>query len=114
MSTISLRDYANAKPEKFRKRPVTIEAYQLTDTNAGRVLSWVKSFYSERVVMRGGPKGGSRGATLIIHTTLEGDHLASVGDFVIRGVSDEAYPCKPDIFAATYEAITEASDDQPE
>ncbi|WNM74466.1 hypothetical protein SEA_BEARBQ_64 [Gordonia phage BearBQ] len=89
---------------KFRKKPVEIEAMQLTKSNAAEVKGWVESFYDGRVVMRGGPQGGSRNATLIIRT-LEGDHVASVGDFVIRGVQNEAYPCKPDIFAATYEAV---------
>lgn len=83
-----------------------IEAMQLTDTNAAEVKSWIESFYEGRVVMRGGPGGGSRGATLIIRT-LEGDHEASPWDYAIRGVQDEAYPCKPDIFEATYEAVNE-------
>ena len=38
--------------------------------------------------------------------TLEGDHHVSVGDYIIRGVSGELYPCKPDIFHKTYEAVT--------
>lgn len=37
--------------------------------------------------------------------TLEGNHTASPGDWIIRGVQGELYPCKPDIFAATYEAV---------
>lgn len=41
---------------------------------------------------------------MIIHT-LEGDHHASVGDYIITGVKGEQYPCKPDIFEATYEEI---------
>lgn len=45
------------------------------------------------------------GATYIVIGTLEGDMLSSPGDWVIRGVSNEHYPCKPDIFAATYEAV---------
>lgn len=92
-------------PTKYRKKPVVIEAMQLTQTNAAEVKRWVESFYQGRVLMRGGPGGGSRGATLIIKT-LEGDHEASVGDQVIRGVQDEAYPCKPDIFEATYEVAS--------
>ena len=92
-------------PAKYRKKPVVIEAMQLTQTNAAEVKRWVESFYQGRVLMRGGPGGGSRGATLIIKT-LEGDHEASVGDQVIRGVQDEAYPCKPDIFEATYEVTS--------
>jgi hypothetical protein len=45
----------------------------------------------------------TRGSLLI--PTLEGDHTASAGDFIIRGVAGEFYPCKPAIFAATYEPI---------
>ena len=92
--------------KKYRKRPVVIEAIELTETNAAEVKRWIETFYDGPVVMRGGPEGGSLGASLTIRT-LEGDHMASVRDYVIRGVSDEAYPCKPDIFAATYEEATD-------
>ena len=95
-----------SEAKKYRKKPVEIEAMQLTETNAAEVKRWVESFYHLPVVMRGGPGGGSKGATLIIRT-LEGDHEASVGDQVIRGIQDEAYPCKPDIFDATYEAVSD-------
>jgi len=91
--------------KQYRKKPVIIEAMQLTETNAGEVLAWLKSFGTE-VVMRGGPGGGSKGATITIKT-LEGNHLMGVWDFGIRGVQDEAYPCKPDIFEATYEAVSD-------
>ena len=43
---------------------------------------------------------------MIIHT-LEGDHHASVGDYILTGVKGEQYPCKPDIFAKTYEPVDE-------
>ena len=46
------------------------------------------------------------GERLIIHT-LEGDHLVSWGDYIIKGVNGELYPCKPEIFEATYEAVTD-------
>ena len=88
-------------PARYRKRPVAIEALQLTDSNAGVVAAWVNAG-GHRAIVRGGPRGGSKGATVTIKT-LEGDHLASVGDFVIRGVQGEFYPCKSDIFEATYE-----------
>lgn len=45
-----------------------------------------------------------KGRSLII-PTLEGDHEAQPGDYIIVGVQGEIYPCKPDIFAATYEAV---------
>ena len=43
---------------------------------------------------------------MIIHT-LEGDHKANIGDWIIRGVKGELYPCKPDIFEQTYEEVEE-------
>ena len=50
---------------------------------------------------------GRRGTTSLIITTLEGEMEASLGDWVIRGVKGELYPCKSDIFAATYEPADE-------
>lgn len=91
-------------PQRFRKRPVEIEAMQLTEDNAGAVLEWLKSFGTD-AVMRGGPNGGSQAATITIKT-LEGNHLCSVWDYAIRGVQNEAYPCKPDIFDATYDTAS--------
>ena len=75
---------------KFRKKPVVIEARQWTGANAPELLDWIK------------PNARQEGASLII-PTLEGDHEAGLGDWIIRGVKGEFYPCKPDIFAATYE-----------
>ncbi len=91
-------DWLDGQPRKYRKRPVVIEAAHLNDSNAAGIAAWSGG------VMRGGPGGGSKGAHIIIHT-LEGDHLAMPGDFVIKGVQGEFYPCKPDIFEATYEAV---------
>ena len=48
-------------------------------------------------------------ATEVIHT-LEGDHTANPGDYIITGVKGEQYPCKPDIFAITYDIVSERSD----
>jgi hypothetical protein len=44
----------------------------------------------------------------LVIPTLEGEHTASIGDYIIRGVKGEFYPCKPDIFMATYEEVEEA------
>jgi hypothetical protein len=52
--------------------------------------------------------GGSRGeigSYTFAVKTLEGEHIASKGDWIIKGVAGEFYPCKPDIFAATYDAV---------
>ena len=48
----------------------------------------------------------NKGTTLVIHT-LEGDMEASIGDYIIKGVNGEFYPCKPNIFTKTYEEVTE-------
>lgn len=84
---------------KFRKKPVEIEAMQYDGYNTADVLFWIGSHHSGT-----GPRIAevTEDGRFIIHT-LEGDHLASHGDYVIRGVKGEFYPCKPDIFAATYD-----------
>jgi len=75
----------------YRKLPVVIQAEQLTKDNQDVI---VKFTYEKALPQKNG--------TLII-PTLEGGMLASVGDYIIQGVSGEFYPCKPDIFIKTYE-----------
>ncbi len=82
----------------YRKKPVVIEAVQHFDDMGERTMSlpvWLIEACSNGTVFADG------GGTKI--KTLEGDHLVSDGDYIIRGVQGELYPCKPDIFAATYE-----------
>lgn len=77
---------------KYRKKPVVIEAWQWTeDMDRGREV-WPP--VPVRRIDDGPPH----------ITTLEGDMTVSVGDWIIKGVKGEFYPCKPDIFEATYEA----------
>lgn len=80
--------------KKYRKKPVTIEAIQWDVNN----LSEIDNFMGGIVE--------NEGTTLVIHT-LEGDMKASIGDYIIKGVNGEFYPCKPDIFDKTYEEVTE-------
>lgn len=82
----------------YRKKPVVIEARQFDGTPqcARDLFEWIGACVGHTQ-----PAGGHL-VTLTIHT-LEGDHRADPGDWIIRGVSDEHYPCKPAIFAATYE-----------
>jgi hypothetical protein len=84
---------------KFRKKPVVIEARQLPDIR-GHLSSSDDAREFERV--REWCGGDRKDASIVIHT-LEGDHLAAPGDYVIQGVQGEFYPCKPDIFRQTYE-----------
>lgn len=80
--------------KKYRKKPVTIEAIQWDGKNLSAI-----DYFMDRVVE-------NKETILVIHT-LEGDMEASVGDYIIKGVNGEFYPCKPDIFAKTYEEVTE-------
>jgi len=90
--------------QKFRKKPVVVEAVQFNgfDEETGQVIlsgrpEWLVSEFGKRVLFFGEPN------TLTIKT-LEGDMKASIGDFIIKGVNGEFYPCKPDIFEKTYES----------
>ena len=80
---------------KYRKLPVEIDALQWTGDNADAMRGFIgeKGFYHVL---------NDNSLTI---PTLEGDHKATVGDFVIEGVAGEFYPCKQDIFEATYEAV---------
>lgn len=79
---------------KYRKKPVVIEAIQYTDNDYG-TLAAIGSM---------GLKPIFKDNNFII-PTLEGDHVASIGDYIIKGVNGEFYPCKPDIFEKTYEMV---------
>ena len=80
---------------RYRKRPVVIEAVQYDGTFP---LAFLRG--DERVT------SGSAGSLEI--STLEGVMRAEKGDWIIRGIKGELYPCKPDIFAQTYEAVSDA------
>jgi hypothetical protein len=75
---------------KYRKRPVVINALLLRSDNREAVAQWC-----------GGTIMQTNGSLSI--PTLEGCMRAELGDWVIQGVKGEFYPCKPDIFCATYE-----------
>lgn len=79
---------------KFRKKPVVIEAFRW---NGDPVEGFVR-------IATGLDTLGQPTYNLII-PTLEGVMYATIGDWIITGVAGEKYPCKPDIFAATYEAV---------
>jgi hypothetical protein len=87
---------------KFRKKPVVVEAMQFIGPDRSR-LDYLMAFDDWVAANQGSRKCRYKGDTMII-PTLEGDHTASAGDWIIRGVQGELYPCKPDIFAQTYEA----------
>lgn len=86
---------------KFRKKPVVIEAVQWNGENLEEVMRFCSGDATYELMARGG--GELVIATLEDGATAEARHVASRMDWIIQGVKGEFYPCKPDIFAATYE-----------
>lgn len=84
---------------KYRKKPVVIEALQWTGDNEQDIHSFVEKDYFFKEFDR------ATNTKVLVIRTLEGDHIASVGDYIIKGVKGEFYPCKPDIFQETYEKV---------
>lgn len=77
---------------KYRKKPVVIDAVLWTGENDQEIEAFLHD--ADRAVI---------GRESVIIRTLEGNMTANIGDWIIRGVKGEFYPCKPDIFKATYE-----------
>ena len=79
----------------YRKKPIEIEAMQFTDEMKDRVFNFVSCNRYADFNEQGNP--------VLKIQTLEGDMTASIGDWIIRGVAGEFYPCRDDIFRLTYE-----------
>ncbi|MFD8516596.1 hypothetical protein ACFV27_37330 [Streptomyces antimycoticus] len=101
-------------PTKYRKKPVEIQAVQWDGTAGGAapIVNWILTGESTATYACSNPDrcaatGGDTPHCIEIHT-LEGTMRADLGDWIIRGVKGEFYPCKPDIFAATYEPVESA------
>ena len=94
----------------YRKKPVEVEAHQLCWKNWNDICDFLGDIISEENPGRGsetysdtcGEEGGWIEITI---PTKEGDMIAKHGDWIIKGVQGEFYPCKPDIFAATYDPV---------
>lgn len=87
----------------FRKKPVVIEAHQFTTNNevGSPLMDWIVNWINQGSEQTKAWHNG----TQIMFKTLEGDIRADVGDWIIRGVKGEFYPCKSDIFDASYEVV---------
>jgi hypothetical protein len=96
---------------KFRKKQVVVEAFKLNENYPERTFwpDWFHDAVSECKITtrRIGPDEGPFSPSKITAEikTLEGVMLANAGDYIIKGVAGEFYPCKPDIFEATYEVV---------
>lgn len=82
---------------KVRKKPVVVDAMRYTGDNFLDVMKWAEGL--------AGPKGWSVSSRQLTIDTLEGSMCADVGDWIICGVKQEFYPCKPDVFERTYELV---------
>lgn len=91
---------------KYRKKPVVIDAMEFTTNNEtdsptmDAIVNWCNQGRTPDETAY-----AWHNSTDLFIVTLEGTMTAQVGDFIIRGVQGEFYPCKPDIFAATYEEV---------
>ena len=84
----------------YRKKPVVVEAIQFTRNNWEEVKTFVQGTRNSINIER-----RLDGIATFTIATLEGMMLATEGDFIIKGVQGEFYPCKPDIFEKTYEEV---------
>lgn len=80
---------------KYRKKPVVVEAMKFTDITKDQVFNWITCNKSADFLDDGEP--------VLKIKTLEGVMTARVGDYIIKGVQGEFYPCKSDVFYQTYE-----------
>ena len=99
---------------RYRKKPVIIEAFQMTKERCkdnSEWPNWLNQAWQKRPQDDGAlyPRNfpDSDGTDRLVVHTLEGNHLVEWNDFIIRGVQGELYPCKPDIFEMTYEVVNE-------
>lgn len=91
---------------QYRKKPVVVEAFQITRDVDSIAPPWfVQAVVDEKVFIDRVLVDGHIGVCGCTIETLEGNHRAKIGDYVIRGVAGELYPCKPEIFQKTYEKV---------
>lgn len=90
---------------KYRKKPVIIEAIQFED-NSDRIIEIHEFMGGDTIRVNYEDKDNP----YLKIETLEGTMKASVGDYIIKGVNEEFYPCKPDIFEKTYERVIDEAD----
>lgn len=92
--------------KKFRKKPVVIEAIQWDNANYKEIGDWMDKKIEPELESDAAYIAGQGAPVFTIAIeTLEGTMKAMPGDWIIKGVNGEFYPCKPDIFEQTYEEV---------
>lgn len=100
---------------KFRKKPIQIEAFQMTEIRRRDNSDWPEWLHKAWQMNRSEPGSlfptidGDGSGTISIGT-LEGNLEVTFGDYIIRGVAGEIYPCKPSIFEASYDPVDDGSE----
>jgi hypothetical protein len=87
---------------KFRKKPVVIEAFQIVDCDDKDMPDWLRDAFTNKTVV------GDHNEDCTVFAkikTLEGEMIGNEGDWIIKGINNELYPCKKDIFEKTYEKV---------
>jgi hypothetical protein len=92
---------------KYRKKPVVIEAIHWNGQNLEEIKSFVGDSLIYDIVDTAWQVGKGIPCVNMQIKTLEGNHECTKGDYIIKGVKGEFYPCKPDIFEVTYERVGE-------
>ena len=90
------------KIKKYIKKPIPIEALQWTGDNKQEIINFIDDNTRYQFIKT------STSYNLYI-STLEGEMKASIGDYIVKGVDGEFYPCKPGIFEKTYEEVSNAN-----
>lgn len=88
--------------KKYKKKPVVVEAIQLSAENRQAIADWIGR---SKFTRAGAWFYESNGDDELYIGALEGTMAATGGDYIIKGIKGEFYPCKPGIFEATYEEV---------
>ena len=104
---------------KYRKKPIVIEAFQMTAKRRWDNSEWPNWLnqawnreHGENAVWPNPdapPNPEQESADELVCGTLEGVHIITFGDYIIQGIKGEIYPCKPDIFKKTYDSVVSGS-----
>ena len=91
-----LKNIGGIKWQSIEKKPIIIEAIQYDGENVNEIFEFTNNL--AYIVCE---------EDLMVIPTLEGNHIANIGDYIIKGIKGEFYPCKPEIFKSTYEGLNE-------
>ena len=89
---------------KYKKKPVIIDAIEWNGKNFNEISYFTNDWHGNKLAHEDAEDAALKSGKLFIHT-LEGVMTASKGDFIIKGIAGEFYPCKEDIFLKTYESV---------